>query len=385
VAIKQVSARELSVADQVEARKWLAREAGLLSSLDHELLPELIAAFSEGDDHYIVMPFFEGETLKERVTRAGPLNGIEATYWALCLADVLSYLHCEKPPIIHRDLKPDNVLLLPDHSLVLLDLGVARQLDRGVPGTAIGTPGFAAPEQYQGLADERSDLYGLGATMHYMLTGYDSEQAAPFRHPPVRQLIPTAGPASEALISILLQVVPDERPRSASVVFDILTHIQQASASTWIAANSSWYGKRFAKRTLPLAIVVVVMAATIQTSVLIAFGWTQLGLSSTLLATVAAVSSGLALVALQIPVAANRAVRLGHTELRFTTQVPQMLVALSVFLGYDYALPSTLRWALLPGLVALPYLVLSIVWILSRRSAKRSRLGLEAALQIQLP
>ncbi|MGH2343945.1 MAG: hypothetical protein ACRDG4_01885 [Chloroflexota bacterium] len=65
VAIKQVSVHGLSPENQEETRRWLAREAGLLSSLEEPLLPDLIAAFSEGDEHYVVMPFLEGRTLKE--------------------------------------------------------------------------------------------------------------------------------------------------------------------------------------------------------------------------------------------------------------------------------------------------------------------------------
>jgi serine/threonine protein kinase len=85
-------------------------------------------------------------------------------------------------------------------------------------GTAIGTPGYAPPEQYQGLADERSDLYALGATLHYMLTGYDAEHEAPFRHPPIRQLNPAISPATEKVVTNLLQVAPDRLPPIASAV-----------------------------------------------------------------------------------------------------------------------------------------------------------------------
>jgi hypothetical protein len=218
VAVKQVSVAGLSDEEQQESRSWLAREAGLLSSLKNPHLPELLAAFSEGDEHFVVMPFLEGRTVKELVVSEGPLREDYVVRWACILADVLAYLHSQDPPIIHRDLKPDNILILPDMKLMLLDLGVARPMQRGVAGTAIGTPGYAPPEQYHGLADERSDLYALGATVHYMLTGYDAEHEPPFRQPPVRELEPDVSPQLEQLVGTLLQVVPERRPQDAAAV-----------------------------------------------------------------------------------------------------------------------------------------------------------------------
>ena len=218
VAVKQVSVAGLSPEEQQESRSWLAREAGLLSSLKNPHLPELLAAFSEGDEHFVVMPFLEGRTVKELVASEGPLREDYVVRWACVLADILAFLHGQDPPIVHRDLKPDNILILPNMKLMLLDLGVARPLQRGVAGTAIGTPGYAPPEQYQGLADERSDLYALGATVYYMLTGYDAEREPPFRHPSLRSLEPEINPRLEQLVGALLQVVPEQRPQDAATV-----------------------------------------------------------------------------------------------------------------------------------------------------------------------
>jgi hypothetical protein len=218
VAVKQLSIGGLSPEEQEEARSWLAREAGLLSSLKNPHLPELLAAFSEGDNHFLVMPYLVGKTIKDRVESEGPLPELDVMRWARTLATVLAYLHSQDPPIIHRDLKPSNILVLPDNRLILLDLGVARPLSRGTVGTAIGTPGYAPPEQYQGLADEWSDLYALGATMHYMLTGYDADQRKPFRHPPVHTLRPDINPAVNDLVMALLEIAPADRPLSAGIV-----------------------------------------------------------------------------------------------------------------------------------------------------------------------
>ena len=89
------------------------------------------------------------------------------------LCDVLAYLHGLTPPIIYRDMKPSNVMLTEKGRVVLVDFGIARLFKAARKGTMIGTLGFAPPEQYQGVVDPRSDIYSLGATLHYVLTGRD--------------------------------------------------------------------------------------------------------------------------------------------------------------------------------------------------------------------
>lgn len=215
VAVKELHPAALPQEERAEAAAWLAREAALLSTLSDPRLPQLLAAFDEAGRHYAVMPFLEGHTLEDRIARRGPQPEPLVLRWGQELASLLAYLHEQDPPVIHRDLKPANVLLRKDGTLVLLDLGAARRLDRAVPGTAVGTPGYAPPEQYQGRADERSDLFGLGATLHRALTGYDPEHAEPFRHPPARDLNPAIGPETALLLASLLEVVPSARPARA--------------------------------------------------------------------------------------------------------------------------------------------------------------------------
>jgi hypothetical protein len=212
VALKEFNAGSLPPDERDEALSWLAREAGLLSTLAHPRLPRLIAAFSEGDRHYVAMPFLQGVTLEELIQRTGPQPESLTLGWTHALADLLQYLHTQDPPVVHRDLKPANVLIGHDGHLTLLDLGVARHVRRGTLGTAVGTPGYAPPEQYQGLADERSDLYALGVTLHRALTGYDAEHQQPFRQPPVRDLNAHVSTGTAALVADLLQLAPECRP-----------------------------------------------------------------------------------------------------------------------------------------------------------------------------
>jgi len=95
--------------------------------------------------------------------------------WGLVLCDVLSYLHARTPPIIFRDMKLQNVILdSRDDSPALIDFGIARMASPG-GGTAIGTWGYAPPEQVVGRAEPRSDIFALGATLHALLTNRDPE------------------------------------------------------------------------------------------------------------------------------------------------------------------------------------------------------------------
>jgi len=241
VALKEFSAAALPADERGEALVWLTREASLLSTLNHPRLPKLVAAFSEGDRHYLAMPFLQGSTLEELVSRHGPQEEARVLHWAHDLTRLLSYLHRQATPVVHRDLKPANVLLQGDGTLMLLDLGVARPLDRRRLGTAIGTPGYAPPEQYQGLADERSDLYALGATMHRLLTGYDPEHAEPFRHPPVRDLNPVVTETTARLVADLLQIAPEARPPNAGAVMHALDLAERAAEARIVLPIHAMY------------------------------------------------------------------------------------------------------------------------------------------------
>jgi hypothetical protein len=258
MALKEFNAAGLPPEDRAEALAWLAREAGLLSMLEDPRLPQLVAAASEGDRHYVAMPFLQGETLEERVIREGAQPEAQVLAWGRELASLLVMLHGQSPPVVHRDLKPANVLLRPDGSLILLDLGVARPLARGTPGTAVGTPGYAPPEQYQGMADERSDLYGLGATLHRALTGYNAEREAPFRHPPVRDLNPAVSDATASLVSGLLSIAPHDRPRRAQSALSLL----KVAARGAYARSTGVLVTMYSQLIAALALAVVVAAIT---------------------------------------------------------------------------------------------------------------------------
>ncbi len=199
VALKLFEVREGTPANAVPR---LLREAKLLARLDHE---NVVRCFDFGEQDgrvYLVLELVDGRSLKQRLDEEGPLAEEEALRIALGVARALEHAHAHG--IVHRDVKPGNVLLDPEGRVKLTDFGLAKTgegLDLTLPGTMIGTPQYLSPEQARSpkQADERSDLYSLGATLYHMLTG---------RPPHVGESL-TAG-ISDILFS---PIVPPERVR----------------------------------------------------------------------------------------------------------------------------------------------------------------------------
>ena len=159
----------------VGAERFL-REIRLSASLTHPHLLPLFDSGEAGDYLYYVTPYIEGESLRDRIGREGPLPVSETLRILHALADALAAAHAAG--IVHRDLKPANVLLSGRHPL-LADFGVAKALDEASVeedltafGRTVGTPHYMAPEQAAGEeVDHRADLYALGVLGYEMLTG----------------------------------------------------------------------------------------------------------------------------------------------------------------------------------------------------------------------
>jgi len=227
VAIKVL--RE-EVAAAVGAERFLA-EIRVTASLQHpHILPLFDSGTAEGLLWY-AMPFVEGETLRSRLMREGPLPVVESVRLAREIADALDHAHVRG--IVHRDVKPENVLLQDGHALVA-DFGIALALEQAGgerltrTGLALGTPQYMAPEQASGerALDARVDVYALGAVLHEMIAG-DPPFAAPTRQAVVRRMMheqppalvlrrPEVTPIVDAAVRRALAKRPDDRFPSAA-------------------------------------------------------------------------------------------------------------------------------------------------------------------------
>ena len=172
VAIKVM--REKSRMNPVMLKRF-EQEFRTASSVEH---PNLVRALDFGDDQgvpYLVMEFVEGATLSSMVDRDGPILEAEAVRLIALVAQGLHRAH--KKGIVHRDVKPDNIMVTPEGQAKLTDMGLVKDLGADLnltrTGSGLGTTHYMAPEQFRNarLADARSDIYGLAATLYAILLG----------------------------------------------------------------------------------------------------------------------------------------------------------------------------------------------------------------------
>lgn len=166
--------------DKEKAKEFFMREVHVLADLDHPNIVRVLDQFSVIDQltgeekYYLVMEYVQGQNLHEMLTkRQEPFDEDLVIDWAVQVCDVLTYLHTHNPPVIYRDLKPSNIMINTNDQVKLVDFGIARPFEDSEDNTHVVSQGYSPPEQYWGAADPRSDVYALGATIHFLLTGQD--------------------------------------------------------------------------------------------------------------------------------------------------------------------------------------------------------------------
>ena len=163
-----------------EAQERFQREGAVLEELGegHNQIPRLYAYFSEAGQFYLVQEWIEGQTLTQKLEQEGKLDEKAVTEILISLLPVVDYIHSYH--IIHRDIKPDNVIMRQRDGLpVLIDFGAVKEAVKtavnpqasSLQSMVIGTPGFMSPEQAAGRPTYTSDLYSLGLTAIFLLTG----------------------------------------------------------------------------------------------------------------------------------------------------------------------------------------------------------------------
>lgn len=209
------------------------REAQAAARLSH---PNIVNIYDVGvadGDHYSVMEYVPGRTLKDRIRQEGHLSVSESLRVAREIAEALAHAHANN--LVHCDIKPHNILMMADGHAKVADFGIARAVTESTmtySGNVIGSVHYFSPEQAKGtMITPKSDVYSLGVVLYEMLTGKlpftgDNPVSIAVKHlqeepVPVRQIDPAIPPVVEAIVSKAMSKDPAMRPTSAELVQDI--------------------------------------------------------------------------------------------------------------------------------------------------------------------
>jgi tetratricopeptide (TPR) repeat protein len=223
------------------------REVRIVAQLAHPHIVGLIDSGEADGMLYYVMPYLEGETLRERLKAAGALPIPVTTALLRDIADALRHAH--RAGVVHRDLKPGNILLVGDHAY-LLDFGIAKLLEPEPgeeppteSGAAIGTPAYMAPEQRVGDPglDHRADLYTWGVVAYECLTGrLPDNQILPIEAGDIVDRRPETPPALARLVAASLSPAAEDRPQDAERLLRGLEGRLSAAVTAAGGRTSPW-------------------------------------------------------------------------------------------------------------------------------------------------
>ena len=256
---RQVALKVLhpDLAKSVGSERFL-REINILARLNH---PNILGLIDSGEADgllYFVMPFVEGDTLRQRLSRESQLPIEDAVQVTREVADALGYAH--GLGIVHRDIKPANIMFVAGHAVVT-DFGIAQAVTEAgadqltQTGLSVGTPYYMSPEQATGAetVDARSDLYSLGCVLYEMVGGEPpytgpSSQAVLSRHsqaeiPSVSIIRPQTPPQVQAVIEKALAKSPADRFRTAERMRDALSGDVAVLASKRRRTGSRRWGR----------------------------------------------------------------------------------------------------------------------------------------------
>ena len=224
-----------SFAMEEERVKRFIREARSAAQLEHSNIIQIYNIARHDDFYFIVMQYADGESLARAIKREGKIKVLEALGIINDVASALSVAH--QKSIVHRDIKPENIMINTNGEIKLMDFGLARVLDVASnlsrTGDILGTPYYLSPEQAQGQrVDGRADIYSLGVTLYYMLSGKkpfegDTTLAIILKHinekpPLITQANPEIPECISNVINKMLEKDPAQRYQSTDELIDAI-------------------------------------------------------------------------------------------------------------------------------------------------------------------
>jgi eukaryotic-like serine/threonine-protein kinase len=243
--------------DRVSDTSYLGRfhrEAQAVAALDHRNIVRAYDVDNLGDLHYIVMEYVEGRNLQQIVASEGPLDYVVAAEYIRQAAEGLAHAH--EAGLIHRDVKPANLLVDQKNVIKILDLGLARfandeaaSLTRAFDENVLGTADYLAPEQAidSHAVDARADIYGLGCSMYFLLTGHPpfvggtlAQRLIMHQKQPPPSILIDRPDAPHELVQICLKMLAkkaDQRYQSASEAAEALTDWLLAQGQRVVSEN----------------------------------------------------------------------------------------------------------------------------------------------------
>ena len=231
VALKVVSLRQAS---DWKVLELFEREAKVLANLHHPFIPQYLDYFEldTKDDRrfYLIQELVAGESLAALVNRNWHATEAEVKDIAIQLLDILVYLHSLAPPVIHRDIKPQNIIRRGDGKVYLVDFGAVQAVYRNtisVSGTFVGTLGYMSPEQLRSNVVPASDLYSLGCSLIFLLTGKSPTDLPQKRMKIDVQSQVSISPNFANWLDKILEPATEDRFQSASLALTALKHNQQ--------------------------------------------------------------------------------------------------------------------------------------------------------------
>ena len=243
VAIKILSEKHR---DSPELRARFVREGRAVAAISHPNVVQVFATGNFDERPYIAMELLDGTDLGSTVEQSGPLDSLAAAHAILDAAHGLAA--AARAGLIHRDVKPSNLVRLSDGRVKVTDFGLAKPLDPGAEpaltamGVVVGTPDYIAPEQARGeTIDERVDIYALGGTLYFLLTGvppfrtgkpaedkYLKVVARHLRNPPPDAVV--AKPSCDRDLSALAKTMMAKKPAERPAYDDLVTQLSQIVA-----------------------------------------------------------------------------------------------------------------------------------------------------------